>query len=268
MNENWRQKRKTTILSIFLLLSFFYFGYKLYPVIFKAPSCDDKKLNGDETNVDCGGSCKKICLNNVVLPEIKFVKYIETEENLYDLVVFIENKNTDKQSEDTFLNYEVNGYDNFGKNILNFFGSSSIPLGRKFPIIIQNVPIQVDGAENKISKINFRFLNDKNWIKADPVFNNIFFKVLDNQYIKEENYYSKLKVKLKNLVNAELRDVPVRALLYDEDDNLIAANETILEKIKKDKEEEIFFLWRNILKTTNPKVEIYPIVTPSVFIVN
>ncbi|MCO4763393.1 MAG: hypothetical protein KC502_17885 [Myxococcales bacterium] len=33
------------------------------PVCIPAPTCTDKKMNGDETDVDCGGSCKTKCNN-------------------------------------------------------------------------------------------------------------------------------------------------------------------------------------------------------------
>ncbi|MEA4910585.1 hypothetical protein SDC9_07930 [bioreactor metagenome] len=267
MQGTWRTRRKSIFIFIgsFLLLAFLVF--KLYPYINPAPNCFDQEQNGDEDGIDCGGSCAMVCNDKVLPLEIRFTRFIESEENLYDLVAFVQNPNADKNIEGSILDYSFSLYDKAGSLIHTFYGTSSLPTGQAFPIIMQNIPISFAGTGNALSRISFDVSNlSRPWIRVDEIYKNSFFRVEDYLYEREKNNITQLTVYLQNTTRANFKNVPVRVLLNDDKGNAIAANETLIRDIGPGATTQLSFTWRIPLEIENPQVEVYPIVTPDTYI--
>ncbi len=60
MND-WSRMRKRLVLIILIVAIVVLIGVPLYFLFYKAPTCSDGLMNGDETGVDCGGSCQRLC---------------------------------------------------------------------------------------------------------------------------------------------------------------------------------------------------------------
>src|ERR1035437_2857393 len=90
---NWATKRKLQYLGglfgLFLIALFIF----LYPIIFQKPTCGDLKQNGDETGVDCGGSCPLMCKDKTSDPVVLWSRAFPVLGNTYNLVAFVENQN-------------------------------------------------------------------------------------------------------------------------------------------------------------------------------
>lgn len=265
MNSSWRQSRKTAIITVIILIIFGILAYKVYPYFNKPATCFDGKQNGDEKGTDCGGSCKLVCLIEVIPLNVKYAKAVQTDAKLYDLVALIENKNKDKNTNDGKIDYTFLVYDKSGSIIKTISASTTIPIGQIFPIIIQNVPIDLS-AGNNISNVVLNISNNKSWQAEDKAYSNTFFKIKNLDFKQNLNNISQLKVSLLNLTKAYFRDVPVGVLLFDSNNNIIATSETVLKEIKASETKEVVFTWRNILSVTDPRIEVYPIVTPYTYI--
>ena len=61
----WGLKRQIFYVIVLLLFVTVFAFIILYPTFNKAPSCIDGKQNGNETGIDCGGSCANACLSQV-----------------------------------------------------------------------------------------------------------------------------------------------------------------------------------------------------------
>ena len=237
--------------------------YKAYPYLNPAPTCFDHKMNGDEAGVDCGGGCELSCHNEVIPVEVKFARAVKTEDNLYDLIAMVQNKNTDKDVSDGIINYKFSVYDKSGSLIFIVSGSSSLPVGQTFPVIIQNVPLDLSSSGNDISKVVCEVsFNSQDWVKVDPIYGNNFFKIESTDFQNDKNNISQLTVSLTDTTKASFKNVPVRVTLEDGNGNFIAVNETILPEIKSAETRDISFTWRSPLGIENPKITVYPIVTP------
>lgn len=267
MKNYWRTKRRAIYIILFIILILSFTFYKIYPYLYPAKTCSDGIQNNDERGIDCGGSCELICKNDISPLNVKFARYIQSEDGLYDIVAMIENKNDDKNIQDSIIDYNFSIYDKAGRLLKSILGSTSLPIGQLFPVIIQNIPLDFDISGNNIGRVSFNIVNnDKSWIKVDPVFKNIFFKVLSSDFEVSKNDISQLRVNIKNMTKASFRDVPVRVLLSDKKENIIATNETILKEISGNGEKELVFTWRKPLEIENPNIEVYFIVTPNTYI--
>lgn len=265
MNSSWRQSRKIAFILIIIIIISGLLAYKIYPYFNKPATCFDSKQNGDERGVDCGGSCKLICLTDVIPLDIKYAKAVSTDVGLYDIAALIENRNKDKDTNDGSIDYTFLIYDKSGSVIKTISGSTTLPVGQTFPIIIQNVPITLSSG-NSISNIVLNISNNKSWQAQDSAYANSFFKVTNIDFKSNFNNISQLKVAVSNLTRAYFRNIPVNVLLFDSNHNLIATNSTILSEIKGSESKDLVFTWRSPLVIDNPKIEVYPVVTPYTYI--
>lgn len=265
MNSSWRQSRKVAFILVIIIIVSAILSFKIYPHFNKAPTCFDGKQNGDEKGVDCGGSCKLICLTDVIPLNVKLAKAIPSEPGIYDLVALIENRNKDKDTNDGNIDYTFLVYDKSGSVIKTISGSTTIPLGQTFPILIQNVPISLSSG-NDITNVVLNISDNKSWKAQDSVYAKTFFKVLNTDYKQNFNDITQLKVSLKNLSKASFRNVPVNVLLFDGDHNLIATNGSLLKEILGSATQDIVFTWRIPLSIEDPKIEVYPVITPYTYI--
>ena len=265
MNSSWRQSRKIAFIVVIIIIISGFLAYKTFPYFNKPATCYDNKENGDERGVDCGGSCKLICITDVIPFDIKYSKAISTDVGLYDIVSLIENRNKDKDTNDGSIDYTFLIYDKSGSVIKTISGSTTLPIGQTFPIVIQNVPITLSPG-NSISNVVLNISDNKSWKAQDSVYANSFFKIGNIDFKRNFNNISQLKVNVSNLTKAYFRNVPVSVLLYDSNNNLVATNETILKEVKGSESKDLVFTWRKPLSIDNPKIEVYPIVTPYTYI--
>lgn len=265
MENPWRKRRKSIFIYAVSIILLAFISIKVYPYLNPAPSCYDSKMNGDEFGVDCGGSCQLACHEQILIPEVKFSRAVKTEDNLYDVMAMIENKNLNISVADNMIDYEFSIYDKYGRLVSTVYSSSTLPIGQIFPVIIQNVPIKLSDSSNYISKVICKiYFNTQNWNKVDSVFSNNFFSVNSKDFIQNNNNISQLTISLKNITkSATFINVPVRIILSDENNNVVAVNETILKNSKFSDSNNLYFSWRVPLDIENPKIDVYPIISPN-----
>jgi hypothetical protein len=265
MNSSWRQSRKIAFIFVIIIIISGLLAYKIYPYFNKPATCFDSKQNGDERGVDCGGSCKLICTTDVIPLDVKYAKAVSSDIGLYDIAALIENRNKDKDTSDGSIDYAFLIYDKSGSIIKTISGSTTLPLGQSFPVVIQNVPIALS-AGNSITNVVLNISNNKPWQAQDSTYANSFFKVANIDFKRNFNNISQLKVSVTNLTKAYFRNVPVSVLVFDSNHNLIATNETILKEVQAGESKDVVFTWRSPLSIDNPKIEVYPVVTPYTYI--
>lgn len=110
----WVFERQFVGLAIFtlLVLGLLFFGVRS---INYGPSCFDKIKNGDEEEIDCGGSCNVSCLGEVPKnPEKIWARFFPAREGMYDAGAFITNPNF--QAGTRQMRYTFRLYD--GANVL------------------------------------------------------------------------------------------------------------------------------------------------------
>lgn len=261
MQNSWRSRRKNIFITIILLFIISFLIYKSYPYLNPAPTCFDGIQNGDELGMDCGGTCSLVCLGDILPIEVKLARAVKSEEGLYDLVAIIQNKNSEKSTANGRFDYVFSIYDKAGAIIKSINASSSLLVGQTFPIILQNIPIDLSSSGNSISKVVFSVVDNKeSWMRVDPAFARSFFKVEGSYFEQNKNNISQLSVSLRNLTKATFREFPVRVILSNEDGNIVAVSETIIKKADPQANFEAVFTWRMPLEVKDPKVDVYTIV--------
>lgn len=220
---------------IFIILFIF-----LYPIIFKKPTCSDLKMNGTETGVDCGGACSRICKETTSDPLIHWSRAFLLGENMYNLVAFVENQN--RNGAISNINYEFRAYDINNRLLGRRQGSAYIPPGKKFVVFEP----RFDSGETKVKSVTFEFVPPFDWVKKEPVLNNLDVKV-ESISLGEDINNPSLSARIKNDSIYNIPYFEVFAILYDEQGNAINVSKTFRDGLSSGESTPVFFTWPEAL---------------------
>jgi len=232
----WATRRKLQYLSGFfgvILVILFIF---LYPVLFKKPTCTDTKKNGDETGIDCGGSCSLMCKESVSEPVILWSRAFHVVANTYNLVAFIENQNKNSGVEN--IPYEFRVYDENNRLLGRKKGTTFIPPNKQFAVF----EARFDSGESKVKSVSFEFLPPYVWIKKEPTLNSLPVFV-DNIVMGEDLKNPSLTARIKNESVQDLPPFEAIAILYDAEGNAINVSKTIKPGLASGENLQVFFTW-------------------------
>ena len=249
---NWATRRRviyavTTIITLIAVFLYFY-SDKLFP----APTCFDKKMNGYETGVDCGGVCSLMCTQEINPISSKWALALRTASTTYDLVSLISNKNINNSP--LGLNYKFTVYDKLGSVILEKIGQTLVPVDSDFPVIIQNVDLKTPPANTTIS-----FANERHYKTLEkPTSPTI--RVINTTF--ENSSIPKVYVKIQNTKFSTVKNISVRVILYDSNQNAIGAGETFIDSLKGEEQKDLVFTWNYPFSERSPQIRVYPILNP------
>jgi hypothetical protein len=250
---NWYAERKITygllVLTVVLGLALYLFRDTIFP----APTCTDKKMNGYETGIDCGGTCALVCKGDVKPLTVLWSRFIKNSEDTYDLVAFIANKNINNASADglkyTFLFYDVDG-----KVIQTIKGKVSTPVDGSFPIVKTNVQFVVTPK-----KMAF-FIEDGPHYVIDENPTDPTIKVLDRKY--EPGSIPRVYAEIKNTKRIVISNLPVYVILYDEENKPYEVGSTVIPLLDKEELKRISFTWKHQLVAPPTRIGVYPVLDP------
>ena len=113
---NWQIKRRIMygVAVLFIIIASTLYIYR--DTFFPAPTCTDRKQNGYESGMDCGGTCSLRCTEEVLPLTVLWSRALNTSKDTYDLVAMVSNKNINNASYE--LKYIFKAYDENGVQIL------------------------------------------------------------------------------------------------------------------------------------------------------
>ncbi len=94
--SSWSLKRQASYVGAILVFLLLVIGTPVYFYFFTTPpTCSDGKKNGDETQIDCGGSCPRFCAQDTLAPIVLWQRTSEVSPGFYNAVAYVENPNHD-----------------------------------------------------------------------------------------------------------------------------------------------------------------------------
>lgn len=249
---NWATKRKLTYGISFVLIILAVTIYLLRDIVFPAPTCFDKKQNGFESGVDCGGNCELFCKNESYPLSVKWSGAFKVEDKTYDLSAMISNKNIDNAPKK--ISYKFSVYGKNGNLIGTSDGESIVPIDGEFPILNQNISIEEEPKSVTVSISQ----GDNYKVKEKGI--NPTLTVKNINY--EAGNPTRVYVTVKNNKLVVLRNLPVVAVMYDANDNAYAVGKSVITQLSKEEQKDIVFVWNTAFKENPVKVRVYPIFDP------
>lgn len=249
---SWELRRKLIYAFVVIVTLAAVTIFLLRDVLFPAPTCVDKKQNGYESGIDCGGICALRCSSEVVPLTVLWSKALPAGPHLYDLVAMINNNNIDNASR--AVGYTFTVYDNQGLVISTLSGTTVVPLDGKFPVILQNVPLS-----SKPASVTATLVDGPHYkVQESPTSPTI--KVLDRKY--EPGSIPRVYVAIQNTKRIEINNLPVQVLLFDDKDNVYAVGKSIIPFLPKEGIQQVVFTWDSPLPFAPTRIGVYPIFNP------
>lgn len=252
MSLSWSSKRKLTYFSIVFFLLAFAGIIFLWPYFNREPTCFDRKQNGDETGIDCGGSCVLSCTaENYQLVTLWARAFPITGGN-YNLMAYIENQN--RESGVARINYEFRVYD-----------EDNIFLGRRdgFTFITSNdrtavfEPALVAGNRTP-SRVDFTFTSVPVWLRVNRQQRNALSVSVEDKVVSNVFTSPKITANVVNNTLISMKNLDVVVILYDELENVINVSKTFITDLPKNSRVPVVFTWPEPLSKNPSRVDIFP----------
>lgn len=242
-NLDWSTRRKYMYFGGFILIFLVILGYFIYPIIFPVPTCYDKKQNGTETGVDCGGACNLMCKGQYDQLDLLLQRSFVKKENQSDIVVLFENRN--KYIAPNKISLDIDVYAKDGSFVKTIHEEQIAGTQKYIPIVIANYP------SSDISKIFVKNVSYDMW-RTRGAYD---IALSDYNFAKDK---MSLDVTLKNIYKQDLREkLKVYVVVRDNLNNIIAVNYQILDGINYNESKKINFLWPNPIEGDIKNIDVF-----------
>lgn len=233
----WALKRQ--IFYVLILVSFLaIFGFLIvYPKINKAPSCADNKQNGNETGIDCGGSCLNACIAEVSPVSILWSRAFKVIPGRYNALAYLENQNGNVAI--SKINYKFRFADGNNVYIGKREGSAYVPPSGRFAIFEPGIDI----GNSVPVYTTFEFTQTPQWITVPQEKINQLKVLVSNINLINEETNPALSAVIRNNSLYSIPKIDVIAILYDADNNAVSASRTYLETLAGEESKEVNFTW-------------------------
>ena len=252
MSLSWGTRRQFFFMGILFLGFFIATAIILIPYLRKEPTCFDGETNGDESGLDCGGSCQKVCTAEALKLITLWVRPFEVIPGKYNVMAYIENQN--RESGIPFMSYEFKLYDD--KNI--FIGRTS---GQTFVTSNDRTAVFAAGIDtgNRVPKrATFEFTSAPTWIKINRDQKNALAVSAEDKILSNPMSSPKLEATILNKTLIEIKNLDVYAVLYDAQDNVMTASKTVVDILPKNGRSGVVFTWPNPLPERPTRIDIFP----------
>jgi len=234
---SWSLKRQLFFIGIIVILFFIFGIYVIYPYINKLPTCSDGLQNGEETGVDCGGTCAEACSFEVDEVSVLWSRVFEVIPGRYNAVAYLENHN--KTEAINKIKYKFRFADKDNIYIGKREGETFIPASGKFAIFEPGI-----GVGNSIPVYTtFEFIEAPVWAVVSEEKLEQLKVLVSNIKLEDEDSNPRLSATLKNDSLFNISEINVVALLYDEKGNAVSASRTYLDILNGEESIDINFTW-------------------------
>ena len=240
VNQNtsspWAYRRKAIILGFVILILAGFALTIFWKYWYTTPNCFDGRQNGDETGVDCGGSCALVCDGEVITPIVKWdPRLFEVSSGVWSALVYVENPNTDVDA--VYVPYVFTIYGENNKVLVERKNATILPKNKTVGIFEGVIKIS-DGAKPK--RATFEIEEGVIWKKNEKPKNEI--SVTHGSILKLDSE-PKVLANIKNNGTEEIKNIELVIAIFDGSDNAIAASRTLIGSLKKNESTDVSFTW-------------------------
>ena len=208
------------------------------------PTCSDGIHNQGELAIDCGDVCQRSCVFMDDQVQILLSRFLKEGEDRYSAIALVRNNRNGFIVKDAY--FEFGFYNREGKKLDVYRNTIDIFPTIDTPIFMPQRKIR---KSEEITSVQFTFLDDLQFEKAPSIHK---LKVEKHRLFDNE-FESSAEAVVINDSQQTQREIDIYALVYDEDNNIIAASKTFINEIKEDEEVLVYFSWRHPFIRNNKK---------------
>lgn len=229
----WAKQRQILIITGITVFLVLILGTTGYVLLNKPPTCADNRQNQDETGVDCGGACARICEADTKSLAVNWVRLFKIRDGMYSAVAKIENPAVNSVAEDVPYTFSLK--DSAGNTVATRSGTAFIPARSTFVVFEGTI-----SAPGNPTTVSFQFDEDPRWYRSDYVQPDLV--ILDKQ-LTDIDKAPRLVATVRNPNIVDVEDVTLSSLIYDDMGNAVQVSETYIEKIGAGETTLATFTW-------------------------
>lgn len=213
---------------------------------YQEPTCFDGKHNGGEADVDCGGSCVRICAFSVNQPEVKWSRSFRVSDGFYNAVAYVEN--TNREAASATVDYKFSLFDAAGL-ITEVEGSTILPPDGLYPIFEGRV-----ATGNRVPTRTFIDIAPVEvWQPSST--GREQFSVIERELVDSDSR-PRLDAVLRNNGLEEVREVEVVATIFDAAGTALATSRTYVDNFGPRSDTKLVFTWPEPIAKTLTSCEV------------
>ncbi len=244
---SWSTRRQVFYIGAAICVFLFTLALPTFFVTYKAPSCSDGVKNQGELGIDCGGPCSVLCKATALDLIVHWQRAFKVKDGVYNALAYVENPNLDSGIDS--ISYLFKLYDKDNLLIYERRGKTFVPAKKIFGIFESNI---ITGTRVP-ARTFFEFSQTPVWRKE---YNREAALAVTNRLLSSEGDLPRLTASLENHDIDALYNIEVVAIVYDEDDNAIAASRTIVDSVGKGASQPLVFTWPEAFAVPATRVEL------------
>ncbi|MES2437286.1 MAG: hypothetical protein V4519_04740 [Patescibacteria group bacterium] len=244
---DWASKRKLWYSGGFLLVLIVFIGLPAFAVLYKKPSCKDRKQNQGEQGIDCGGPCVLLCKPAENNPQVQWQQTFKVTETMYTAAAYVHNPNLEAEAFNVPYTFSIYDIDN--TLILEKKGVAYVPPRKSFLIMEAGLDMGDKVPARTFIDIGTTF----SWQRApqdrpEPL--------IENQLLTQTPTGPVITADLSNPTYKDISEVIVFAVVYGTDGNAFAVSRTLVDQLYRQTSKPIVFTWpRSFVKEVS-RIEI------------
>ncbi len=262
---SWSSRRQLYIISGILLILILAIGIPVYKyVIYKPETCNDGKKNQNETGVDCGGSCQRICKASAADIVVHWRKAFKVSDGVYSAAAQIENLNATYVTFDVPYTFKL--IDKNNVTIAERSGTIFVPPHKTFVVFEPNL----NTGTNQPQTVYFAIGKGVSWhevVYQEPsiqIVDEVLTGIATSSSVSFASSTSatsssissttlklssgvelipRYTASLANNTYYPIENIEATAVLYDKNDNAVAVSKTVIDKVDAESKRPIIFTW-------------------------
>lgn len=217
------------VLSAISFLIFWKFWYQ-------TPNCFDGIKNGDETGIDCGGSCARVCGGDTVQPIMRWdPRLFEISPGLWSVLVYVENPNINIDAVHVPYIFTIHDADN--RILEEKRGVTILPKNQTVGIFEGPIPIPEEyNPRRAFFELGERITWRRNEREKEKI-------VVSHSPLLREDTAPRVEAVVRNDEIYEIKNIELIIAVFDGSDNAVAASRTFVESIKSNESANVLFTW-------------------------
>lgn len=250
---SWAARRRFIIVSIISAIALAFLATLSIATFYQAPSCTDSKQNQGEQGVDCGGACSYLCTEQQQPPTVLFTAALMNPSGRADVVALIENKNRAAAAKN--VPYRVSVYDASHSLLQEVTGVIDLPAGAQVPVFVPGI---TTGKQTGTSAFLTIDAAAPRWftLTSDPR----LMPVVTSTVQSATGDAPRIEAVLTNPSVTVLSNVKVIVVVYNAKDDVIAASQTVVQKIPAQGSAPATFTWNAAFPAIPARIQVVPII--------
>jgi hypothetical protein len=231
MTFSWSARRQLLYYAVGIVLATILLFTLWQTFLTSTPTCFDGRQNGDESGVDCGGSCAKLCVGEARAPNILWARAFEVAPQTYTAVSYVETRSAGNGARGVPYLFQL--FDDKNELIIEREGVVDLPPVAVVPVVHPNINV----GNRIVARTLFALTSEPVWERVSMLPQ---VRITEQQLSIDGTHLSAVIV---NEGFEDVRNLRAAGVIFDTQGIARAASITLINRIPGKGSEPAVFTW-------------------------